>query len=254
MDPTDIPAAQGQQTEAATQAPAEQPQLAAPQADGVQSRINELTAEKYRLQAENQAKDKAIAELMAQALQVQQRAAQVQAPQPQEPSWDVPDDVDPSVLRAAEVIAQKQAYAMRKELEALKAQSQQLQVNSRVQQLQAEILASAPPGIDPRVIMAAQQRAAQWAPTPVGQYLTARDCLQFAAGDMALQGQQTAVAGRQQLAQFNASAQPITQHSAPPPPVRSAPSVDLANFDSLPREKREQAIAELERKLENEVW
>lgn len=195
------------------------------QGEGIQKRINELTAKLY----EQQARADAYAAQLAQ-----QAALQVQQPQVATPQVD---EVE-AALSGLDQINPEVGQTMKAVLKSIQAKTE-----AQVKALQAQFQAQADVGKvtsvatqfgvqDPAIVRRAQELIASWRSN--GLQFGADDALRFAAGELALQPKQQP---RQTDGRYAPVDAVMTSPGAPPAP-RSAKRSLPNNFSSLSPEKQ----------------
>lgn len=195
---------------------------------GIQARINELTA-KYRQQEENSQKlQQQLLESAAREAEMARKYAEMaqkpaQAPAPVDPLAHLKDKLDPIALEAFDA----QRNAMQRQFEQQMA-AMQRQLATQTAALQVQSLAAQVPGLPPAVAQEAVQLVQQWRAQGIN-FATEQDAIDIALGKYQ-RGQMARAAPVLHYAQ-NPAAPAVTPGFAPPPASRKKSLPD--NFDSL---------------------
>lgn len=201
--------------------------VAAPQAqpnphDGIQKRIDELTAKAY--QAQRMAEEASAREAKLMELLVNQHAQP--APAPQQPEFNIPDNVDPEQVRIIENIVRRTTA----QYESKQAQFEQFLSQQRLQQAAAQVN-------DPGIADAASRIYADWNKRSLKGW-NPEDALVYAAGQKYLEAQKQSAAAQNTRQQFARVEQPLSAQAAPAPVTTSSARPIPANIDSWPFEKQ----------------
>lgn len=198
-----VPATATDSSQAATANPAQLPVSAPNPMEGVQKRIDELTAKSYEKDAQLNAMFQANQQLINTLAQRTQEASQAPVPQP---SFE---NVDPETRKFIEYQNEQQRRWMAQQQATMQAQGAQSRLNQLVL------------GQDPRVGQRAQAILRETLPNNPG--FTAEMAMTYAYGELAPTLLDEARKG-QSTAQFRAAGQAQTIAGQTPPPSSALPS------------------------------
>ena len=224
FDENSNPIAQGQQAEAGDSAPQgnqDAPKQGSNPGDGIQKRIDELTARFHEERRAAQAKDQQIAELVRALAERSSQPAQQQAADPFEGFEPEERQKFAAVLNPLqERLRQYEAYLPK--VQAMEARLAEMQFKSAASQM----------GFDEGV----QQRAMQLMQTWRNKGYTGwnpEDALTFAAGQLAMEDRQRNQTSRDERGRFNGGSQSLVGgHAAPTSPNPRQPDAVPADLES----------------------
>lgn len=211
-------------------AQATEPQAQATEGEGIQQRINELTAKARQAEEALRAREHELMEQSAKmaelAYQAQQRQA-VPAPAPVDPLAQFKDQLDPVAAQAIQAAVAETRRQMEAQYAPMFAQ-QAAQIAGFAVQSEAAAI----PNLPKEVINRATQLAAQWRANNLP--FPPSDAISFALGEY----QRGALLRAAPVAGYNPAAQPAATFAGVPPQPAAARSALPADFETKSRNEQ----------------